>query len=170
MGRQPLAGASWVGSATEMSESPPPVPRSGCMTGPCLNVTEPSALRFLAMRQKFEPSPVGAETYAADLPSAGTRMDGSAPPPARIIGRLNVAWGTVEVGCARAGRATVTPPVSVAATRPARAARRAGMSNSRRRCRESLRRGPASLLPGQERRRFPQGATEAFEKPPLLPG
>jgi len=32
------------------------------MTGPCRNVTVPSGLRFLRMRQKFEPSPVGAET------------------------------------------------------------------------------------------------------------
>src|SRR3954447_13656284 len=116
MGAHECAGEAWVTSPTEISESPPPVPASGCWTGDCTNDVEPSGHRLLALRQKFDPSPVGADTYATDLPSAGTRIDGSAPPPARIIGRLNVACGCD--GRATAGNATVTPAVSVAAIRP----------------------------------------------------
>src|SRR4051812_39495290 len=116
MGAHECAGEAWVMSPTEISESPPPVPASGCWTGDCTNETAPSGHRFLVIRQKFDPSPVGADTYATDLPSAGTRIDGSAPPPARIIGRLNVACGCD--GRATAGNATVTPAVRVAAIRP----------------------------------------------------
>src|SRR6478736_563525 len=101
------------------------------MTGPCWNVKLPSALCFFVMRQKFEPRPVGAETYAADLPSAGTRMDGSAPPPARSIGRLNVAAGVVVVECAMAGAATITPAVRTPAKAPATRERREGIVCSR---------------------------------------
>src|SRR5947209_7837695 len=49
-------------SATEISESPPPVPRSGCWTGLWWNVTDPSWLRVFVMRQKLDPTPLGAET------------------------------------------------------------------------------------------------------------
>src|SRR3954453_4778265 len=116
MGAHECAGEACVMSPTEISESPPPVPASGCWTGDCTNETAPSGHRFLVIPQKFDPRPVGADTYATDLPSAGPRIDGSAPPPARIIGRLNVACGCD--GRATAGNATVTPAVSVAAIRP----------------------------------------------------
>src|SRR3954447_1211398 len=62
MGAHECAGDAWVTSPTEISESPPPVPASGCWTGDCTNEIDPSGHRFLVMRQKFDPRPVGAET------------------------------------------------------------------------------------------------------------
>src|SRR5207248_11151685 len=121
-------------------------PRSGCCTGPCANVTLWSALCFSVIGQKFEPRPVGADTYAADLPSRGTRIDGSAPPPARIIGRLKVGTGVLVR--ADAGSATMAAAVSDVATAAATIERGAGLVGPRRRCRRPhLSPPPAQLLP-----------------------
>jgi len=73
---------------------------------------------------------LGAETYAADRPSFGTRMLGSAPPPARIIGLVNVAAGGVVV----AENAAVAPPAisSAAVTAVAMEAERRAIVASQR--------------------------------------
>ena len=57
----PLLLAGSGASATEISESPPPVPRSGWRGGLGLNVTVPSGFCTSSTNQKLLPRPVGAE-------------------------------------------------------------------------------------------------------------
>src|ERR1700737_1512855 len=104
-----------------ISESPTPVPRSGCCTGLWRKLKEPLGFFLSVILQKLLPSPLGADTYAALSPSAGTRMLGSAPPPANISGALKVAPDVP----ADAGRERAAPDAtrSPAASRPRRVER-----------------------------------------------
>src|SRR5262249_3008422 len=89
MVEQPVAGSI---RPSEISESPPPVPRSGRMGGLPRIESVPSGLVTTSTRQKMLPFPVGADRYAAAMllwPAMGVLMLGSAPPPASASGGVH---------------------------------------------------------------------------------
>ena len=86
-----------AGWPTLISESPPPVPRSGCCTGLCTNVRLLSGLTLLGDPPEVAAQPSWGGDVGGRLAVAGTRMLGSAPPPASSIGGLKVAAGIAAV-------------------------------------------------------------------------